>query len=226
MSTTPDLPTREDRYQFLLESDVLVEGDDDSVAITEDYDAAKAVYHDTYADVDDETFHETVASLFGLSVDEAGERVAELEVTRAELVAFLALDSYLDTELDTEDLVEMAGMVAEVTPESPVPDAMETLTDDDYERFLAEHPDAVVFVWTLHCDPCDAMKAELDEILAAVPDGVAVAGVDGESVPAFRREFDVSAAPSTLAFADGGLVDALEGRRKPQRLADLFDDAF
>lgn len=226
-----ELSTADAQYEFLLDHDVLVEDGDGAVAITEAFDADRGIYHDTYAHVDDETFHETVASLFGLSVEEAREQVEELGITRSELVAYLALDSYLDdvapdAEVDPGVLVQMAGMVAGVAPESPVPEVMPELTDDDYEAFLDEHPDAVVFVWKLHCNPCDVMKRELDAVLAAVPDGVAVAGVDGEAVTAFRKAFEVDAAPATLTFADGEFVECVEGRRSPGQLSEMFANAF
>ena len=218
----------EDRYEFLVDQGVFVETEDGRVAVTEAFDATKRVYHDSYADIDDVTFHETVADLFDISVADARDRVRTLNITRQELIAYLALRSHLedrDVTVDGSDLVAMAGMVADVTPVSPVPDDTVELTDD-YEEFLADNPDAVVFVWKLHCAPCEAMKGELDEVLGLVPEDVAVAGVDGERVDAFRRQFDVSAAPATVAFAGGDHHETLESRREPSRLAELFDAAY
>lgn len=220
-----NLATTEDRYEFLREHDVLVERDG-RVAITESFDAARRVYHDSYSNIDDERFHKTLADLFDMSVAEAKTQAAELGITRDQLVAYLSLRSYLDDDPAPNDLVLMAGLVADVAPVSPVPEEIRELTDDDYAAFIEEHGDVVVFVWKLHCSPCDAMKAELDEVLAHVPDGVAVAGVNGEQVAAFRREFDVDAAPATVTFSDGAHHETLESRRKPERLAELFDDAF
>jgi thiol-disulfide isomerase/thioredoxin len=216
----------EARYEYLLDAGVFVEEADGSVAVTESFDAARGVYQDSYADASDERFHETLAELFDLSVDEAEAQAAELGVTRDELVAYLSLRSYLDEPPEPTALVQLAAMVSDVAPASPVPDSLPELTDDDYETFLDDHPDAVVFVWKLHCAPCDEMKADLGAIRAAAPEGVAFAGVDGESVAAFRREFDVDAAPATLTFADGSFVEAIEGRRSPSQFADMFANAF
>jgi thiol-disulfide isomerase/thioredoxin len=224
-----ELADSEDRYELLVEEGVFAETEDGRVAVTEAFDATNRVYHDSYADTDDATFHETVADLFELSVADARDRIDSLGITRSQLVAYLALRSHLedrDVIVDGSDLVRMAGMVADVTPVSPVPDDTVELADDDYERFLADNPDAVVFVWKLHCAPCEAMKGELDEVRGLVPDGVVVAGVDGERVNAFRREFDVSAAPATVVFADGDHHGTLESRREPSRLAELFDAAY
>jgi thiol-disulfide isomerase/thioredoxin len=229
--TQLELASSEERYQFLRDEGVLVQNDDGTVAVTEAYDARRGVYHDTYADADDEQFHETLADLFGLSRAEARDRAERLGITRGELVAYLTLRAYFDDvaperELSPTTLVQMAGMVADIDPVSPVPETMAELTDDDYETFLADHDDAVVFVWKRHCEPCDEMKAELDEIREAASERVALAGVDGERVDAFRREFDVDAAPATLTFADGAFVQKEAGRRSPDQLAELFASAF
>jgi thiol-disulfide isomerase/thioredoxin len=229
MNGPTDTATTE-RYEFLLDCGVLVEGDDELRA-SEAYDAERGVYHDTYADASDEVFHETLADLFDLSVEEAAARAEELEITREQLVAYLSLRGYFkrqapDTEVSHDELLHLAVLVAGVEPTSPVPDAMQEIGDDDYESFIETNGDAVVFVWRLHCGPCDEMKADLDAILDRVPEGVAVAGVDGESVADFRREFDVDAAPATLTFADGELIDCVTGRGTPDQVAALFDEAF
>lgn len=225
------LASPEDRYDFLLETGVIVETDDDAVAVSEGYDASRGVYHDTYADASDEMFHATLAELFGFDESEARERADSLGITRGELVAYLTLRSYLndtapDVNLSPTDLVQLAGMVADIDPVSPVPNGMVELTDDDYERFLADHDDVVAFVWKRHCAPCDEMKAQLDDIRVVAPDGVPFAGLDGERVDAFRREFDIDAAPATLVFVDGALVEAIEGQRSVDQLTELFADAF
>jgi thioredoxin-like negative regulator of GroEL len=84
----------------------------------------------------------------------------------------------------------------------------------------------VVTVWKTGCHPCEAMKEDLDEILDRVPDGVAVAGVDGEAVPSFRLAYGVDSAPAVLAFEAGELVDSLSGRRSPVALERFFADVY
>ncbi|MFC7226392.1 thioredoxin family protein [Salinirubellus salinus] len=225
--------TTAQRYEFLLDCGVLVEerDDPDRLAASEAYDAERGVYHDTYGDASDEVFHGTLADLFDMSDEEAAETATELGITRAELVAFLSLRGYFkrqapDVEVSRDELLHLATLVAGVSATSPVPEAMPEVDDEDYEAFLEANEDAVVFVWRLHCEPCDRMKDDLDAILSAVPNGVAVAGVDGESVSDFRRAFDVDAAPATLTFADGALLDAVSGRRTPEQLEELFTSAF
>jgi thiol-disulfide isomerase/thioredoxin len=229
MNGTTDAATTE-RYEFLLDCGVLVE-EGDELRASEAYDAERGVYQDTYADASDETFHETLADLFDLSVEEAAAQAEELEITREQLVAYMSLRGYFkrqapDTEVSHDELLHLAVLAAGVEPTSPVPDALQEIGDEDYESFIETNGDAVIFVWRLHCGPCDTMKKNLDEILERVPDGVAVAGIDGESVADFRREFDLDTAPATLTFSDGELVDCVTGRGTPDQVAELFEVAF
>jgi thiol-disulfide isomerase/thioredoxin len=180
------------------------------------------VYHDTYAAVSESEFRDTLVEVFDLDPETADEEIERQGVTRDELVAFLALRSFLDDPPDTLRLAMLARLVTTIGPASAVPPALREVDDEDYRSFLDEHPDALVTVWKTNCAPCDAMKGDLDEILGAVPEDVAVAGVDGGVVSAFRREFEVNAAPAVLYFRDGTLVEKETGRKTVDELADRF----
>lgn len=214
----------EARIDFLVDHDVFVERD--GLAVTEAFDAVRAVYEDTYVGSSDDLFRETVAEVFGLSEAAAADRIEEHGVTRAELATYLALNSHLEADVSRDALALMAGMVTEVAPVSPVPREMRELTDDDYASFLDDQPDAVVFVWKRHCDPCDEMKADLDEFRAAAPGDVAFAGVDGEAADDLVEAFEVEAAPTALLFADGDLEMSIRGRRPPGQYREAFEDVY
>lgn len=208
----------------LVAADVLVETEDGAVHLTEAFDHTRGIYHDSYVDESEERIRETVADLFDLDPAAAAERAES--ITRDELVAYLSLRSFLENPPGPERLALMAGVVAGVGPGSPVPDAVETVDDDTYRAFLDDAPDAVVTVWKHHCEPCDAMKRDLDGILDAVPDGVPVAGLDGEACPEFCRAFEVDAAPAVYCFRDGTLAEVVTGRRSVEALTDLFEDVY
>nr|WP_135364719.1 thioredoxin domain-containing protein [Halosimplex halophilum] len=198
----------------------------DAVATTDGFEHRRHVYLDTYLDLDDAAFHESVADAFDLpSAEAAAERVDELGVSREEFATYLALSAHLDG-YGVGELTQMAAIVAEVGPQSPVPDALDELDDGSWGAFVADHDRAIVTVWKRRCEPCEAMKEEVDELLAALPDGVAVAGLDGESCPDFCRENAVNAAPAVAFFADGDLLEAVTGRRSPgplgERAAELY----
>jgi thiol-disulfide isomerase/thioredoxin len=210
----------------LIDAGVVDEDDDGTLATTEAYERTRAVYHDTYGGADAETLATTLADVFGVDADTAAAYVDDHDVGPQDLVAYLSLQSELDPVPDRATLATMASLVVEIGPGSPVPDRLEALDDEGYESFLNANPDALVTVWKTGCHPCDAMKDDLDEILERVPEGVAVAGVDGESVPSFRLEYGVDSAPAVLAFVDGELVESLSGRRSPFALGQFFSVVY
>jgi hypothetical protein len=196
---------------------------DEGLHLTDEFHAAKGVYDDSYET--DERVRETVADLFG--VDPEGERARA--VTADELAALLALRSFLDDPPPVEALAVAAGVVAGVGPSSPVPETLREVDDDSWRDAVdGGDGDAVLTVWKRHCEPCDAMKADLDAVLAelrAVAD-VPVAGLDGEACPGFCRDAGVNAAPAVVCVRDGEVVEAVTGRRSPEALADLFADVY
>ncbi|QLG60540.1 thioredoxin family protein [Halorarum salinum] len=206
----------------LVDAGVVDEAPDGELTATRPFESVHAVYRDTYLEVDDERFRGTVAEVFDVDEAEAATRIEELGVTRAELAAYLALGSFLEESPPPVELATMAAIVVEVAPPSPVPVGQRELADDDYESFLADHPDAVLFVWRRDCAPCDRMKGDLDALLDRLPANGAVAGIDGGSADAFREAFAVDAAPTTLVFRDGDLAARESGRLRPGEFADLL----
>jgi len=216
----------EARFEFLVDRGVIVERDDGTVDATSAFEDERAVYVDSYKDSSDEEFRETVASLFGLTPARAEKRIQDLELTRWEIASFLALRGALDVDLPTDLELQLAEMVAAVGEASPVPPSLPDLGDDEYRAFLDDHDHAVLFVFQQGCDPCDAMKAELDAVRESVADDVAFAGLDGDEVPEFRREFEITVAPTTLLFVDGDRVEEREGYCAAEDLVDLVDETI
>jgi len=225
----------EDALDALIDAGLVAERDDGLVT-TETFESVRRVYRDSYANLGDDAFRQTVADAFGVDEATAAERIDSGEITRDDLIAYLSLRSAFDSEgrspsggrsqADDERLATMATLVAEISPGSPVPDVLDDLDDESWRAFLDEHPDAVVTVWRHDCAPCEALKADLDAVLSSLPDDVAVAGVDGESVPDFRRTFDVDAAPAVCCFRDGALEAVLTGRQSPDAYADRFSELY
>jgi len=216
----------EARLEYLLAHDVLREHEDGGISATSEFEDARDVYVDSYKGSSDRSFHRTVAELFDLTVEEAAERVEDLELSRWEVSTYLALQGYLDADLPRDVLLELAAMTAETGGASPVPPELIELFDDSFEAFLADHERAVVFAFQHGCDPCDAMKADLETVGADAPADVTFAGIDGETAPAFRREFDVTVAPTTLVFADGEPVERNEGYWPPDDLLAALEETF
>jgi hypothetical protein len=222
----PDPAELERLLDALVDEGVVVERADGTLARSESFTGTWDVYYDTYGDATEETFRETVGELFDLSPAAAANRIEEEGVTREMLVAYLSVRSALDGSYPQDDLARMAGIVDELSPETPVPDAVEALDDASYEAFVSSHVRAVVTVWRRNCAPCDAVKESLPAVLDALPEGAAVGGVDGEAVTAFRRAYDVDAAPAMLLFEDGTLLETLRGRFTADQVAVACDRVY
>jgi thiol-disulfide isomerase/thioredoxin len=225
-AASPEELSPEERLDILEEEGVIEIHEDDTVTLTMSFESTRGIYHDSYAEVDEEEYHQAVADVFGLAPEEAADRIDELGVTREQFVALLALNSHVDGEYPLVERARMAMVVTECTPPSPVPERVTELDDDSYGAFLQEHDRAAVTVWKRFCAPCRAMKEELEETLSAFPEGVAVGGVDGEATPDFCRSFEVEAAPSVLLFENGELVTSLRGYQQPSTIETACEDAY
>ncbi|MEF8778304.1 MAG: thioredoxin family protein [Natronomonas sp.] len=222
-----DALSPEERFEILEEEEIITVHDDETVTLTIEFESTRGIYHDSYADVDEAEYHQAVSDVFGIDVEAVPDRLEELDVTREQFIALLAVNSHVDGEYPLAERARMAMLVTELAPPSPVPESIEELDDDSYEEFLEEHDRAAIMVWKRFCTPCRQMKDELDETRDFLPD--AVAGVDGESTPEFCRSFGVEAAPSVLFFEDDELVELLRGYQSPETIedtcAEMYDDA-
>ena len=219
---TPDVDP-ERLLDALVDEGVLVEQADGTLATSESFEGTHGIYHDSYGSVGDEEFERAVSDVFDVSPEEAAERIEEEGVTREMLVTYLAVQSELEGSYSTAELARMATMVGDVAPESPIPAEVTPLDDESYEAFLDANDRAAVTVWKRNCSPCRAVKRDLDAVLAAFPDDVAVGGVDGVDVPAFRYAYEVNVAPSLVLFEDGDHVETLRGRFTAEQVTEAYD---
>ena len=113
-----------------------------------------------------------------------------------------------------------------ISAASPVPPELTDVDDATYEDYIDERGDVVVMVFKRNCAPCNELKANLSAIVAGAPDHVSFAGVNGEDVTTFRRDFEVSVAPTTLVFSGGDLVERFEGGTSAETLLETFEAVF
>ncbi|ODR79689.1 thioredoxin [Haladaptatus sp. W1] len=207
-------------FDVLVDEGVVIENG--TVALTDDFEHRWSIYYDTYASITPEAFAESIAETFHISRDEA----LDSGVTRAGFSYYLALRAHLDGEYTEAELGRMSEMVAEVGPSSPVPDGVNHLTDETYRDFLETHPACIVSVWKRDCEPCEAVAAKLPELRAGIPDDVAFAGIDGDDVVAFRREFEVTEVPSFLCFRDGECRETVTGAIGTDALVESLREVY
>jgi hypothetical protein len=221
---TAELAEPEAALNRLIQLDIVVENDDGTLATTTEYEDIRRIYHDTYMDAPRDRIITTITDIFDVEESDAITRLEEDIVSRADIISYLAIDSYTDRALDPATHAMMVEVVKRIDPESPVPDAITELTDESYDSFITEHSDALVTVWKRRCDPCRAVKSDLDTMLEAIPSDVAVAGIDGENAPSFRRKSEVSTAPAFIQYKDGEQCSVKTGRQSPDAVANMFDD--
>ena len=220
-------PTPEMLLDSLVDHGVVaIDEETDTVRTTDEFEGTRELYHDIYVEVSEAEFERTVADLFDLDPADAGAVIEEREITREQIIAFLALRSHIDDPVPATEVAMMAAAVTELGPGSAVPDSLREITDESYGEFLDANPDAVVTVWKRYCDPCEAMKGELDDVLERVPAGIPVAGLEHVPPSAFRREFRVDAAPAVLLFRGGEVVEKFEGRTDPSTLGEAMDAVY
>ncbi|XGI83103.1 thioredoxin family protein [Halorutilales archaeon Cl-col2-1] len=250
MSTNTDTDDGEDgdraeeRVDVLIDEGVLRVGDDGTVTTTTEYEKTRSVYYNTYSEVSEEEFEKSVADVFGISSDEATDRIEEMGVTRDDFITYMAVQSEVDRDLPQTELTVMADVVGEVSPVSAVPEYIDEIDDETYADYLDENPDAVVTVWKFDCAPCDEMKNEFRDVRkslisepsrtssgdvvgdAPMEKDVAFAGVNGEEVADFRREYEVDVAPAVLFFSDGELVEKREGYTSPDEVEEIIESVY
>ena len=208
----------------LIQCDIVIENDDGTLATTTEYEDIRRIYHDTYMDAPRERIITTMADVFDIEESNAVTQLEEDIVSRADVISYLAIDSYIDATLDPAMHAMMVEIVNRVDPESPVPDEVTELTDESYNSFVTEHSEVLMTVWKRRCDPCRAVKSDLDSMLESIPSNVAIAGIDGENAPSFRRETEITAAPAFIRYQKGNQCDVKTGRQSPDAVADMFDD--
>ncbi|MDZ7747064.1 MAG: thioredoxin family protein [Halobacteriales archaeon] len=197
-------------FDRLVAADVLVESDD-RVELTDSFAATLDIVRSTYGDCSTTRFHEAVAETFGLSTEAAADQIDSHDVTREEFCLLKAIQRFLD-DASPETLLAAVGMV-DAARDSPVPGSLSLLPEDS-DAALRDR-DAVVFVFTHGCRPCERLKAEFDGITESLPASVARFGVDGEDAPELRNRYDVVVAPTALFLADGELAARIEGYDSP-----------
>lgn len=213
--------TPEALFDRLVAADVLVERDGD-VRRTDGFESTLDITRATYADTES-AFRDAFAATFDLDPAAAADRIEANGVTREEFAVLKALQHHLE-ESDPDALLRMAGMATAAGPTSPVPESVTELPEPAGE-VLAD-TDALLFVFKRDCEPCERLRAELEEVLEAVPAEVAVFGIDGPERSAVLERYEVAAAPTALLFRDGEEVGRIEGYQPVAAFRAAFREAF
>jgi thiol-disulfide isomerase/thioredoxin len=145
---------------------------------------------------------------------------------------FLALYLTLADRLDSRPAaavcdvaVVLQGMQDGIPPSHGVPDPLRPVRGDQLTTLWELSPVAILYVWLDDCDPCDAMRAAFEMVLAGHPAEdlglYAVYGPDWAEL--LYEEYNVAGGPTTLFVADGTVNARLHGEYSAAALRTELD---
>jgi len=102
----------------------------------------------------------------------------------------------------------------------------EHLTTLNFEKFLRDHPRAVVDVWAPWCGPCRAFAPLFAASARDWGEAVGFGKIHADHEPTLVTRFHVRSIPSLLFFRGGALVRTEVGVLPPDRLSRLLHRVF
>jgi len=133
------------------------------------------------------------------------------------LAEFLALSEIAEegalTQTDVLTMVSALDSFGEETPPSDgSPEAFLPVSGERIPLLVTIYGKAIVYVWLDDCDPCETVRADLDEIFDDVPDDMALFSVYGpDHASLLAEEYDVNGGPAVLFFRDREIDARLYG---------------
>lgn len=191
-------PSRVDRF---VASGVVDEADD-AVQLTE---AARGVVRQQRDAVESLTDDEVMERVAAANRAVADSLATAPELDRDVAAEFLALNEF---DLDDEEVVSLLVMLDHFGADRPddagVPAAFTPLHGDRLVALAALFQRAVVYVWRDDCEPCEAVRADLDGIFPDSPKDVALFAAYGPRwAPLLNDAYDVVGGPTTLFLCAG-----------------------
>jgi len=196
----------------------VVHDDGEEVTLTESFRGQRAEIRETIAGEDDSPVSSSVETALQAAATEVDR---ELRATAGAVAAA--------TGLEPEAVAGAAlalGRIEEPAPTHGVPDGFTPIRGEEIAAFLERHPTAIVYVWGDDCEPCEAVRSDLEEMQerGTIPDSMGLAAVYGDQCQQLLGDrFDVTVAPTTL-FCAGGRVDSrLIGAHHQETLASEIE---
>ena len=130
-------------------------------------------------------------------------------ITGALLYALLALSgaALADPSTPAADAMDGSGLIQE-------------LNDSTVNDSIAQYPFFVLDVYKPLCNPCERMKAALDELSAELGSQVVFGIIDGRDNQITERSYNITGHPTILVFDNGTLVDRMEGFASKRYIVD------
>lgn len=198
----------------LIDTGVLAEtGPDDELLLTNAHIEAIEGWRTRLGRMDEDARDGAIAS--AVDAPEMADRLGT--VARFDLVfvsKYLALRDAAD-DFPPDQLVSVLLVLRQLEdppPDRGAPDAAFPIRGKQVRTYTELCERTVVYVWRDDCDPCDLMRAELDEAFADGVDDVLLFAVYGSACSRLlREEYDIAGGPTTLFMRGGTVASRLLG---------------
>jgi thioredoxin len=95
-----------------------------------------------------------------------------------------------------------------------------TVTDANFEQFIAAPHPVLVDFWATWCPPCRAIAPVLEQLSAEAGGRYAIGKLDVDQNQQTAAKFQIEGIPTLLIFKSGQLVDRLVGAHPKQAIAE------
>ncbi len=88
---------------------------------------------------------------------------------------------------------------------------MLTLTDENFESAIKEHPLILVDFWAAWCFPCKMIAPTIEELAKEYKGKVTFAKLNVDENPKTAMQFGVTSIPTLILFKNGEIADKIIG---------------
>ncbi len=103
---------------------------------------------------------------------------------------------------------------------------VETVTDENYEEFIADHDHVVLDLWATWCGPCVYMDPILEELSKQFKDSVKFGKIDVEHNKEACSAFDIQCIPSLVFFENGEMKEKVVGKMEEDEFREKMKEIF
>lgn len=125
---------------------------------------------------------------------------------------------YLRQKRARERLAEMERKAA---PVGVVP-----VSEITFQSFISENRFAVVDFWAEWCGPCRRVAPVVEELSHEMAGMVAFAKCNTDEAPRIARQFNITAIPTIILYANGKMIDRVTGAVPKETLRSVIIRAF
>lgn len=189
----------------LLDADILRE-DDEFVSLSPTFQQQRQQYREQMNNLSLSEVQEE----FGFHLPRLTRQVEEIE--QQLICDAMAVQEFL-SDTDREEPVRIAFTLQRFDDPprtSGAPDGFTPITGREIPAFLQHHPVSVLYFWREECEPCEILRAELEEVVVGdvLDDRAGLGAVYGPNSAEFiYEEYDVAVAP-TILFCVADRIDS------------------